>query len=235
MNNKILILSVLIALCGVLCCGCVNAVELDNGTCAEPLSIDEKASTEPLSVDNEVSAEHLSVDNEVSAEHLSIDEKASTEPLSVDNEVSVQPLSIDEKASTEPLIVDKGATSTLKTTQYKTVTYKEKVLSHYKKYTKTFKCVYDGKSVKAVKKYFKQRMEYGDDECCRYSVGKVVRAWYYDNKAYSWKIMKIKKISKKKYSAQAGGKIAKYKLVVKLYYKKPVYKTVTRTKQVSVY
>ena len=180
MNNKILILSVLIALCGVLCCGCINAVELDNGTSTEPLSADNNVSTEPLSVDN-------------------------------------------------------GATSTLKDTQYKTVTYKEKVFSHYKKYTKTFKCVLDDKSVKKVKKDFNRRMTYGDDECCRYSVGKVVRAWYNDYKAYTWKIMKIKQISKKKYSPQHRGKIAKYQLVVKLFYKKPVYKTVTRTKQVSIY
>ena len=78
-------------------------------------------------------------------------------------------------------------------------------------------------------------MSYGDDECCRYTVGKVVRAWYYNNNAYNWKIYKIKKISKKKYSAQAGGKIAKYKLFVKIYYKKPVYKTVTYREKVPVY
>ena len=215
MNKKLLILSVLIALCGVLCCGFVNAVELDNGTYVEPLSADEEVSGEPLSADDDVSVESVSADENAS-----------------------EPLGVVEGASAEPLSVESGDSSSILTTsdvQYKTVTYKEKVFSHYKKYTKKFKCILYGKSVKKVKKEFKQRMTYGDDECCSYSVGKVVRAWYNDYKAYSWKIKKIKQLSKKKYSAQYGGKIAKYRLFVKLYYKKPVYKTVTYTETVRVY
>lgn len=214
-NKKLLILGVVIALCGVLCCGFVNAVELDNGTCVEPLSVDDEASVEYISADEEVS-----------------------EPLSAYNEESCEPLSVDKEVSAETLSVDSGDSSSILTAsdaQYKTVTYKEKVFSHYKKYTKKFKCVLDGKSAKQVKKDFKLRMDYGDDECCRYSVGKVVRAWYNDYKAYNWKILKIKQISKKRYSPQAAGRIAKYKLFVKLYYKKPVYKTVTYTETVPVY
>ena len=226
MNKKLLILGVLIVLCGVLCCGFVTAAELDNGTFVEPLSADEEVSGEPLSVDESVSVESVSADENES------------EPLSVVEVVSAEPLSVDKGASVELLSVDSGDSSSILTTsdvQYKTVTYKEKVFSHYKKYTKKFKCVLDGKSVKQVKKAFKYRMTYGDDECCRYSVGKVVRAWYNDYKAYSWKILKVKQISKKKYSAQAAGKIAKYRLFVKLFYKKPVYKTVTYTEKVRVY
>lgn len=226
MNKKLFILGVLIALCGVLCCGFVTAVELDNGTCVEPLSLDEEVSGEPLSVDESVSVESVSADENAS------------EPLGVVDVVSAEPLCVDNGASVEILSVDSGDSSSILRTsdvQYKTVTYKEKVFSHYKKYTKKFKCILYGGSVKKVKKEFKQRMTYGDDECCKYSVTKVVRAWYNDYKAYSWKIKKVKKMSKKKYSAQYGGKIAKYRLVVKLFYKKPVYKTVTYTEKVRVY
>lgn len=110
-------------------------------------------------------------------------------------------------------------------------TITKRVIDYYKtvKYTKTYKAVLDGKSIKSVKKALKWRMSHeGGDECCRYTVTKLVRGWWYNDDAYKWKIKKVKQISKKRYSAQAGGKIAKYKITVRLYckYKKPVYKTV---------
>lgn len=110
-------------------------------------------------------------------------------------------------------------------------TVTKRVIDHYKtvKYTKTYKAILDGKSIKGIKKALKWRMSHeGGDECCRSSVTKLVRAWWYNDDAYKWKLKKVKRISKKKYSAQAGGKIAKYKIKVRLYckYKKPVYKTV---------
>ena len=118
---------------------------------------------------------------------------------------------------------------------YKTVTIKsnKKVISHYKKipHYKTFKSWDFAKSPKKLKSMIKWRCRNGEFECCASGTTKLVKFYQKQLYKHGAKLVKfkIKRLSKYKYSPQAGYKTAKFKFSVKVkYYSlKPVYKTVT--------
>ena len=244
MNNKFLLIGAGI-LFAILFCGFVSAQNIQSdeivNTTGDFNVIEVDSEQDLCEVDS-----HNSVSNE-EINHYKDNGKSAVKKMMADNNSYYE---VDEGLNTiqydsSSSIISSNANIYLKSTIVQEPISKEitkasvgnsfvttkRVIDHYKtvKYTKTYKAVLDGKSIKDIKKGLKWRMSHeGGDECCRYSVTKLVRGWWYNDDAYKWKLKKVKRISKKKYSAQAGGKIAKYKITVKLYckYKKPVYKTV---------
>ena len=244
MNNKFLLIGAGI-LFAILFCGFVSAENIQSEEIVNTTS-DYNA----VEVDSEQDLCEVNSGNPVSSEgtdHYNDNGKSVVKKMMTDNDNHYE---VDERLNniqynSSGSIISDNANICLKSTIVQEPICKEiakvpvgssyvttkRVIDHYKtvKYTKTYKAVLDGKSVKHIKKELKWRMsQEGGDECCRYSVTKLVRGWWYNDDAYKWKLKKVKRISKKKYSAQYNGKIAKYRIRVELYckYKKPVYKTV---------